>query len=258
MRSRPFGGLVLPFKDARSRTVGRSFGILFVLLASSFCALANPCGSFGNTLEDYINAGTCMDLTGAALSNFSFGAVPPSGGGAIPISAANITVLLFPQLTSAGTANGAGVTDGVEFVFNNQGVSGTGFVTYQIGFAFDDPSGDLRDILDPGMVNINTGLCLGSAFVAGSCPGGDQLTSATVSGGAPTETIFGSASSTTWGIENTISLNANGGTASFYGIENDVVPLASTPEPAGSLLTLCGLGMIALRCLRTPGTAQKR
>ena len=116
----------------------RSVGMALVFLACDFCALAAPCGSAGSTLQDYIGSGACVDMAGIVLSDFSF-TVVSSGGGATPIGAANIQVLLWPGLTSGGI----GDTDGVEFVFDNQGVSGAGFVNYQIGFTFD-PSGDLR------------------------------------------------------------------------------------------------------------------
>ncbi len=253
MRFRVFKGLVLPAQDVPFLAMKRSFGIAFLFLTCSCCALASPCGSSGTTLQDYINAGTCTDLAGVMLSDFSFSVIAPDGT-TVPIRAANISVLLFPNLTSGGTlpeglsaGNGIGVTDGVEFVFNNQAASGVGLVDYQIGFTFDDPSGDLRDILDPGPVNITTGLCVGSAFVNGACSTG--ATSESVSEGAPISNLFGSVSSTTWGIQNNIILNAAFDTTNF-GIENDVVTLSETLEPADARLVLCGLAAILLYGLR--------
>lgn len=217
--------------------------IAFVFLTYDLGVLAGPC--VGITLQDYISAGSCVDAAGITLADFSFSVVS-SGGGATPIGAADIKVLLWPALTSGGI----GDTDGVEFVFNNAGVSGTGFINYQIGFTFD-PSGDLRDILDPGLVDINTGLCVGSAFVGGVCPVGFTLNNAHVFEGATSQlvdTIPGSASPTIWGVQNNISLSANGGTASFYGLENDVLPVF-TPEPDAGLMVVGGLAFLLLRGL---------
>jgi hypothetical protein len=215
---------------------------LFLMCDFYAFGIAVPaCGSSGNTLADYVTLGSCVDTAGIELQDFSFSVVS-SGGGATPINAGNITVQLWPGLTSGGV----GDTDGVEFVFDNQGVSGAGFVDYQIGFTFD-ASGSLRDILDPGTVDINTSLCIGSAFIGGVCPVGSTLENANVFEGATSQlvdTIPGSVNSTIWGIQDNISLNANGGTAGFYAIENDMVP---SPEPVSAILAISGLAAILLR-----------
>jgi hypothetical protein len=218
-----------------------------LFLMCDLCAFGNIACVSG-TLADYIALGAagCMDGTNT-VHDFSFN-TGAFGGGAIPIGADDIKVLIPPALSS-------GEPVGIEFASNDFSVTGAGFVNYQIGYTWD-PSGDLRDILDPGLVNINTGLCVGSAFVGGVCPGGFTLENLNVFEFEPgpfqrVDTVFGSATEMTWGIQNNISLNADGTYACFYGIENDIEP---APEPVYAVPVLLGIATIFLFRLRVART----
>jgi hypothetical protein len=103
-------------------------------------------------------------------------------------------------------------------------------------------------VLDPGDVNISTDGCVGAAFVGLTCSA--STVSVTVNPSQLTDSVFFSPTAIL-GIINTISLNADQGTASFNSIENDVFV---TPEPASFLLA--GLGvLLMLRKLLTATAA---
>ena len=214
----------------------RRFSGAFVLLLLAGGPLlgAAACIS-GNTLASYEALGaTGCNVGPLTVRDFLFSVVS-SGGGATPVSDTNITV----------TTDIAGSTFGLIFASPGFSVSGSEFVNYLIAFTWD-PSGDIRsasDILDPGLTDILTDLCVGVAFSGTSCAGTpqtlhvfegvtNQLTD-TVSF-APVAIV---------GVRNNISLQANGASASFNSIENTV----ALPEPAYSVWLAGGLMMLAAR-----------
>jgi hypothetical protein len=154
------------------------------------------------------------------------------GGGATAVADTNITVT--PTF-------GAGFY-GVQFASTGFLVTGTGFVNYLIGYTWDSiPIRGMGDVLDPGTVDILTNGCVGAAFVGSSCSG--SPVSVDVNLGQLTDFVAFSPTGIL-GIRNNISLNANGGTASFDGIESDAYVI---PEPASLLLSGFGLTILAIR-----------
>jgi len=207
---------------------------VFTLLALAVVpAAATPICISGDTLANYeaLGAGGCT--VGPMLVNgFSFNLISVSGG-ATAVNASQITVT--PDFPS----------DGFGLIFASSGfsVTGTGAVSYGLGFTWD-PTGDIRgagDILDPGSVDILTGGCEGIAFSGSSCSG-TPFSLHVFEGATSQLTDFVSFSGTNivW-IENTIDLNANGGTASFNSIENYIV----VPEPGSFAMMLAGLVVVA-------------
>jgi hypothetical protein len=202
------------------------------ILILAFQLPATPCVS-GGTLASYEALGvTGCTIGPQTVNNFSF-SVLTIGGGATAELDTNITVT--PQF-------GANLF-GTLFATTDSGFSvGSGFVTYLLSYTWDSlPIRGMDDVLDPGDVNILTDGCIGAAFSGSSCSG--TSTSVTVNPSQLTDSVFFS-STAILGIRNTISLNADQGTASFTSIENDVTV---TPEPASFLLIALALGILLLR-----------
>ena len=225
--------------------------VLFLALTGGLVPLsAAPACISGGNLAGYMALGSGGCTIGELLvKDFSFG-VGPSGGGATPITAGDVTVtptfgadLLGIQFSSAGFS-----------------VTGGQFVNYTIGYTWD-PSGDIRgmgDVLDPGTTDILTNGCVGVAFSGTSCSGTpvsvhvfqgvtSQLTDAVF---FPDTAILG--------VLNNISLQANGGAASIdHFIEND----AYVPEPGSAGLLGLGLAMFwggLMRTARRPCSSRYR
>jgi hypothetical protein len=203
------------------------FGANVLLLALPLGAA--PLCISGNNLQSYIalGSGGCMD--GSFLVKDFLFAVASSGGGDVPIAPTNITVSTDIGGSSFGLTMGS----------TGFSVTGSQFVTYTIGYTWD-PTGDMRglgDVLDPGLADIVTQGCVGFEFVGVSCSG--TLVSVHVfQGGSSQLTDFVSFAPTNLlGILETISLNANGGSAGFNAIENDDY----YPEPASGVTALSGL-----------------
>jgi hypothetical protein len=203
------------------------FGANVLLLALPLGA-APVCIS-GNNLQSYITLGSGGCMVGSFLvKDFSFG-VASSGGGDVPIGATNITVTTDFGSSSYGLTMGS----------TGFSVTGAQFVNYTIGYTWD-PTGDMRglgDVLDPGLADIVTQGCVGFEFVGSSCAG--TLVSVHVFEGATSQlTDFVSFPATNvLGILETISLDANGGSAGFNAIENDDY----YPEPASAVTMVSGL-----------------
>ena len=118
-------------------------------------------------------------------------------------------------------------------------------MNYLIAYTWD-PTADIRgasDILDPGISDITTDGCIGVAFDEPRCSG--STFSLHVFQGATSQLTDSVSFPATaiLGLRNNISLNANGGSAGFDSIENDVV----VPEPASLLFVAAGLAMLAGR-----------
>ena len=196
-------------------------------------AAATPLCISGDTLANYeaLGAGGCT-VGPLLVSGFSFSAISASGG-ATAVNASQITV------TTDFLSDGYGLV----FASGGFSVTGTGAVSYGIGFTWD-PTGDIRgagDILDPGSVDILTGGCEGAAFSGSSCAG-TPFSLHVFEGATSQLTDFVSFSGTNIvGIADTIDLNANGGTASFNSIENYVV----LPESGSIGMALAGLALLA-------------
>ena len=118
---------------------------------------ANPCVKA--TLASYIASRGCT-MEGLFFNNFSFQVASVSGG-AVPIGASDIAV------TPLAVSN----SDGLTFTSGGFSVTGTGAVSYIIGYT-EDPEGDIRsmdDVLDdpvipPGVGRSVSQGCLGFSF----------------------------------------------------------------------------------------------
>jgi hypothetical protein len=201
-----------------------------------FCvqAYAAPVCVSGNSLAAYeaLGSGGCTVGGSIIVKDFVFSVIS-FGGGAIPVADTGITV------TTQFLRDGFGL----RFASNGFQVSGAGFANYLIGFTWD-PTADIRgaaDILDPGTVDIVTNLCVDVGFRQSVCVGTpfslhvfegatSQLTDSVTF--APTAIL---------GVRNNISLNANGGSAGFDSIENDI----TVPEPGTLFGLAAGLAILA-------------
>ena len=210
---------------------------LLLCAAVIFCLHANaaPVCISGNTLASYeaLGADGCT-VASLTLKSFDF-AVVSFGGGAVPVTDNDIIVTV--QSVSEGF--------GLKFASTGFHVSGAGFVNYLIAFTWD-PTADIRgaaDILDPGTVDILTDLCVGDRFRETTCAG-TPLTLHVFEGVTSKLTDSVSFAPTAiLGVRNNISLNANGESAAFDAIENDVF----VPEPASLFCVAAGL---AIACYR--------
>ena len=205
-----------------------------------FCvhAYAAPVCISGNSLASYeaLGADGCT-VASLTLKSFAF-AVGSFGGGAVPVTDNDITVTV--QSVSEGF--------GLKFASTGFHVSGAGFVNYLIAFTWD-PTADIRgaaDILDPGTVDILTNLCVGDRFRETTCVG-TPLTLHVFEGTTSQLTDSVSFAPTAiLGVRNNISLNANGESAGFDAIENDVF----VPEPASLFCVAAGLAIACHRRAR--------
>src|SRR5690242_550866 len=117
--------------------------VIFVLALFGAAVLQGaPMCTIGS-LASYIalGAGGCMDGDNL-VKDFSFPA-PVFGGGAVPVTAAAITVTPLPL---SGPS-----TNGLKFSSPGWAVSGTGFVEYVIGYTWDPHNIRSMDdlLLDP-------------------------------------------------------------------------------------------------------------
>jgi hypothetical protein len=211
--------------------------VFFAFLMSGACLWSAPVCISGNSLASYEALSTGCTVGPLVAKDFTF-SVLSFGGGAIPIAAADIEITTEPTAPNFGLSFSA---------FGSPGFSVTGaqFVTYLIGYTLD-PSGDIRsasDVLDPGQADIMTDLCVGAAFVGSTCSA--TPLSLHVSEGATTQLTdsIQFASVAVLGIRDNISLDANGGSASFTSLSStSMVPEpAYGPWVAASLLALAGL-----------------
>lgn len=219
--------------------------VFFVFLLSGYRLWSAPVCISGNSLASYEGLGSTGCTIGPLVAKDFIFSVLSSGGGVTPVTAADITISTLPTPPNFGLSlSSPGFS-----------VSGSQFVTYLVGYTLD-PSGDIRsasDVLDPGQSDIVTDLCVGTAFVGSSCSA--TPLSLHVFEGASTQLtdsiMF--ASVAVLGIQDHISLDANGGTASFKSLSST----SMVPEPAyGLWVAACLLALAGLRGHRARKTAQ--
>lgn len=209
--------------------------VLFVFLLSGYRLWSAPVCVSGNSLASYEALGSTGCSIGPLVAKDFIFSVLSSGGGVVPVTAGDITITTLPTPPNFGLSlSSPGFS-----------VSGSEFVTYLVGYTLD-PSGDIRsasDILDPGQSDVVTDLCVGAAFVGSTCSA-TPLSLHVFEGTSTqlTDSIM-FASVAVLGVQHNISLDANGGTASF----NSLSSTSMVPEPvygpwaAACLLALAGL-----------------
>jgi hypothetical protein len=191
-------------------------------------------------LANYIALPTegCL-VGGLSFSNFSF-TLGPSGGSAILIGAADITIT--PQITPMNL--------GLSFTSGGFNVSGNGFATYIIRYV-EDPDGDIRSLDDvlldpvtvPGVGRVDSLGCLGAAF-SPTCPNSTVSVSVFDDGIAPQ--LMNSVSFDgvhVLGVEHTISIDAHGtGSVSIEGFQ----AASQVPEPSAMWLVMAPIAALLL------------
>jgi hypothetical protein len=215
----------------------RAFLCALVLgLLSLVPASAAPC--VVDALSTYVGLGGAGCTLGPfTIKDFNF-TVLSSGGGAVPVTPANISV------TPMAFANGYGF----QFFSNGFSVTNGGSVQYLLEYVWDP--GQIRSLEDvmfaespvaPGTATITTTGCLDAPFIAGIC--GTSTVSSTVYhfGGVNThltDTVsFAPISS--MGIRAVIDLQANGASADFTSFRSSVL----TPEPSYALPVAAALAL---------------
>lgn len=232
-----------------------SSAILTVVLLTWIPAFAATCTSA--TLHVYDNAGasdfSCTDSTDTwTFSNFSFSILSQTGSPTV-LTDSQIDILAssvggLPVVTITPDAGGPGFS-----VTNNQEV------VYHIGYFIDAPpviGGQVLEMLgsDPpsfGVVTITQYYCLGTDFPQQSNEGGcDELTGQQVvstDGGSVGSNLLFQTPQNGLGVHTVIDLNTldNQDIAAISGgIESDTI--SGTPEPSAAILTLAGLGFVAI------------
>jgi len=206
---------------------------------------SSPCAA--GTLASYVALGaagcTIDDEVGFMDFNFT---VLASGGGAIPVGPAGITVT--PVLN--------GSTSRLNFSSAGFNVTGAQSITYLLAYNIDPhPILNFFELdffaqtpVFPGLVSITTDLCIGAPF-------GGTLLAPTCAGTPASLAVFHNGIAfdlsdaiafspvANLGVRNTIALAANGASADFTSLANTV---QVTPEPATLLLlgsALVGVGL---------------
>jgi hypothetical protein len=220
---------------------------LFFILAFLACGRlqAGPC--VPDNLFNYEALGA-TGCTVGTLTAFNFGfSVLGSGGGAVPLTASQITVT--PSFTPPN------VLGSLNFASTGFNVSVSQSVQYLITYTWDphDDIESMDDIMDPpsavlGFANITTVGCSGAAFAGAVCPTGMTATVTVFDNNGVTQFKNSANISPTQilGIRTTIDLQALGGNASFDSLSSD----SNIPEPATWWLCGAALTVLAARWRR--------
>jgi len=207
---------------------------IFLLPAAAWADA--PCVT--DTLANYEALGAVgCSIKGLPFSNFAFTTVFASGG-AVPVSAAQITVSPVDPAVAAG----------LNFASGGFSVAPGQAVKYQLEEEVDDPPiihGWALKLFDPvtfpATITITSEECLGAAFVGLMCPTLSVVTNTVYDNGisAVLEDDEFFAPVGTVGELTTITLDASGGgSASFTSFTESAILL--TPEPSSAvLLTPC-------------------
>ena len=213
---------------------------LWALVAAP-AILATPCTT--GTLASYIALGSSGCMNGVFnVEDFTFTVMPTT---TVAITADEITVTPMP------TANNFGLQfSSTSLTHNVFSVTGTDSIDVQIGYSWDpEDLSSLREVMnDPptgaGVSQITIDACENAFFTTGVCPttlATAQLIDAPAQGKQIlSATIIFPPGVTSLGMEDTISLAANGGTADITSLSDTV----ATPEPTTLLLVPAAVGVL--------------
>ena len=227
--------------------------ILMVVLGGA-SLVAAPCTVA--PLSAYTAAGFNCTLDQFTFKEFFFGVISSSPG-YNPLPASGIIVT--PAFAPLSTGNRLSMN------FSSQGfaVNGIDFVTYDIRYNIDPPPDIIIETDDqlftntpiaPGTADVITKACVGGKWTIGpicNAPGNIMLLHVFHNGTPFGNQLFNSITFPgvhILGIDNFITLTANGQSSSITGLTNGVTE--ATPEPASICLVLSGLALAALRRLR--------
>lgn len=231
---------------------------IWLLLLGSSSLVGAPCTSA--PLSTYTTGGFNCTLDQFSFFDFTF-AVTSSSTGYTPLAASSINVL--PALTPTA----GGLLLGLAFNSTGFSVTGSDFVTYDIRYNIDPPPDEIIETSDqlntntpvfPGFADVVTNVCIGGTW-RGTAPsptcGSPGVTRTLhVFYNTPTTRAVQTFDATTFagvhilGIDNFITLNANGGSSSITGLTNNTT---AAPEPATVAFAAFGLALMAARRLRS-------
>jgi hypothetical protein len=229
--------------------------LIMLAIGAAGCVLAAPCTSA--PLSSYLTTGFTCTMDAFTLQDFFFQATASSGY--TPLTASSIT------MTPLITPGPSGDKLGLSITSSGFSVTSRDFVTYDIRYNIDPPPdiiiGMDDDLLTntpvaPGFVNVVTDLCIGGQWSVSILSGlricGSPGTTASLNvfhNGTPTGTVqlFDGVTFPgvhLLGIDNKITLNANGASSQIRGLTNTTL---TAPEPATAGLLLAGFGLMAFR-----------
>ena len=229
--------------------------VMLMAVLGGSCLVAAPCTSA--PLSSYLSTGFTCTMDAFTLQDFFFQATASTGY--TPLTASSLT------MTPLITARLGGETLGLSITSTGFSVTGSQFVTYDIRYNVDPPPdiiiGMDDDLLTntpvaPGFVNVVADLCIGGRWSVSSFTGlricGEPGTTTSLNvfhNGTPTGTVqlfdgvrFPGVH--ILGIDNKITLNANGASSQILGLSNSTI---TTPEPATAGLLLAGFALMAFR-----------
>jgi hypothetical protein len=224
--------------DKSKWIIAVAFGVCTYVQASTIPEDELPCVSA--SLSTYIALGTMGCSVGRLqFRDFEFSVIT-SGGGAVPVTPANVNVTPLPASNQAG----------VNIASSGFNVMGSQFVQYLLTYTIDpgppiidgdDMSLFTQTPVFPGLASITSVKCVGAAFVEGACQG--NVVTENVFHNGTTFSLTAHATFTPTdivGVQTTIDLEANGASANFSSFSDSA---NETPEPASAILVCAAMAL---------------
>ena len=226
--------------------MSRTCSLLAIAFLAGACLRADPLSCLPGNFASYEALGATGCTVGPFIvKDFFFGVLSGSG------SVTDTTIFVTPT-------NSAPDVWGLNFGSGGFLVAGSESVRYLVAYTWD-PTEDILsidDVMDPpfavppGLASVTTDACLNAAFSGAVCPTSAVSINVFQDGISPQ--LFASvtfAPVPVVGIRHTIDLQANGGSAGFDSLSNEV---RIVPEPAMGLTCFGILILIVLAARLTP------